>query len=462
MIYLGHKTAITFDPPTQERLITKAHERWQVQGHFQWMAPVPFRGRSGDSDSKGTGTSNGDEEGSTRLGVDNVWSDALDEFGQQERSELFIDDYAPGCSSFSPFPTDAEGVIEDHHLPPPVWTQGTFAESARNGVVYHPAIAALPDHSVGHIPKTYVSDIHKNTGAPGSESTQFSNPEIMSNLPQDIMTDSSVGLSYTSIRQSAVEKSGNLVERLDTPSGEMPYWTTATLDSSAARKGTFILVQNQVKRKRTPVSPEERKRACAHVCMVCSMRRIMCSPNPNPWCQRCLETKKQFPNLNANSNLLRSHIGIAMIEERQRMNLVCYYPGIAFRTNELCSDSGARLTARNTTFGPGSIRKDSSQTSPQYPAKEPFTTEEVQAPSRNLPLHEQHSHTNGFSEDLIMPVGEEVANRLIQESNLLDVTVCGTVHDQYYDLMRHFEASGDRLPTRKEKSILRRLRRLLV
>jgi hypothetical protein len=126
MIYLGHKTTTTFDPPTQEHLITKAHERWQTQGHFQWMTPVPFRGTSGDSDSKSASTSNSGEERSTPLGDYKVWNDALEEFGQQERSELFIHNYVRGCSYFSPFPTDAEDIREDHHLPPPVWTQDTF------------------------------------------------------------------------------------------------------------------------------------------------------------------------------------------------------------------------------------------------------------------------------------------------------------------------------------------------
>lgn len=445
MIYLGHKTTITFDPPTQEHLITKAHERWQAQGHFQWMTPVPFRGRSGDSDSKCTRTSNSSEERSTRLGDSEVWNDALEEFGQQERAGLFIHDYVRGCSSSPPFPTDVEGIIEDHHLPPPVWTQDTFAESASTGVVYHPAIAVLPDHNVGHIPKTYVYDIPKNTGGPGSESTQFSSPEIISNLTEDIMIDSSVGLSSTSIRQSAVEKSGNLVERLDMQSGEMQCWTTATLDSFAAWKGAFSLDRKKVMRKRPPFSPEKHESAHA-------LRKR------NWWCDRCLETNnKPFPNLNANNDLFRSHIGIAMIELEQRSNLVYCHPGTAFHTNELCSDSGERLTARNTTFGPGSTWKGSSQTLRQYLAKEPFTTEEVQAPSRNLLLHEQHSHTDGFSEDLTMLIGEEGANRLMQESNLLDVTICGDVHDQNYNMMRHFEVGSNGVHMANTKSIPRRL-----
>jgi hypothetical protein len=127
------------------------------------MTPVPFRGTSGDSDSKSTSTSNRSEERSTRLGDCKVLNDVLEEFGQQETSELFFHDYVRGCSSFSPLPTDAEGIIEDHHLPPPVWTQDTFAGSPGTGLAYHPAIAVLPDHSVGHIPKTYVFDVFKNT-----------------------------------------------------------------------------------------------------------------------------------------------------------------------------------------------------------------------------------------------------------------------------------------------------------
>jgi hypothetical protein len=364
MIYLGHKTTITFDPPTQEHLITKAHERWQAQGHFQWMTPVPFRGRSGDSDSKCTRTSNSSEERSTRFGDSEVWNDALEEFGQQERSGLFIHDYVRGCSSSPPFPTDVEGIIEDHHLPPPVWTQDTFAESASTGVVYHPSIAVLPDHNVGHIPKTYVYDIPKNTGGPGSESTQFSSPEIISNLTEDIMIDSSVGLSSTSIRQSAVEKSETWSKDW-TCSQVRCSWTTATLDSFAAWKGAFSLDRKKVMRKRPPFSPEKHESAHAlrkrNWCKLCLMRRIVCSLNPNPGCDRCLETNnKPFPNLNANNDLFRSHIGIAMIELEQRSNLVYCHPGTAFHTNELCSDSGERLTARNTTFGPGSTWKGSS------------------------------------------------------------------------------------------------------
>jgi hypothetical protein len=378
---------------------------------------VPFRGTPGDSDSND----------------DKICNDFLEEFGEQERSESFIHNHVRGRSFFSPLCTDTEGIIEDHHLLPPVWTQDTFTGSPGAGAVYHPAMECLPDHSVGNIPNTYVFDALDDIGGAGSQSTQFSKPEIIPNLSQNIMIDSSVGLSSTSIGQPAVEKSENLVETQDMPSGEMLCSTTATLDSSAAWKGTIILDQNPTKAKRRPLSPEDRKRVNAvrqSACRNCRMRRLMCSPRPP--CNSCLRSRLKIP-LNANNNLLRSHLSNSMIELEQRSTRVYCYPVTVFHTDELRSDSGQRVTATNTTFGSGST-SGLSQNLQKYRCKVPFTTQEVQAPSSNLALHKHNSYTNGFSED---------------------VTVCGDLHDQDYNLMRHFEAGEEYMAN--VKSISRRL-----
>jgi len=69
MIYLGHKTTTSFDPPTQERLVTKARERWQAEGHFQWTASLPLQGASEESAS----TFDSDEEMSTHLENYKLW-----------------------------------------------------------------------------------------------------------------------------------------------------------------------------------------------------------------------------------------------------------------------------------------------------------------------------------------------------------------------------------------------------
>jgi hypothetical protein len=271
----------------------------------------------------------------------------LEEFGQQERSELLIHNHVRGCSYFSPFPTDVEGIIEDRDLFPPVWIQDTFAGGAGTGVVYHPQVAVLPDHSVEHIPTTCVFDFLEDTGGPKSQPAQFSSPEITSNLSQDIIIDSSAGLSSTSIKQPAVEKSGILVESLDTLSGEMPSWDTLTLGSSAPWKVFFVLEdQKQLTRrtrKWTPSLLEKRQRGYAlrqrHACISCSLRKAMCSQDSTA-CPQCVKTNDEpFQILNANNNLLRSHLSIARIELEKRSYLVYCHPRTVFHINELRSDS---------------------------------------------------------------------------------------------------------------------------
>jgi len=57
----------------------------------------------GELDSKSASTSNGSEERSAPQRDYEVGNDVLEEFGEQERSELCTNNYVRQCSYFSPF-----------------------------------------------------------------------------------------------------------------------------------------------------------------------------------------------------------------------------------------------------------------------------------------------------------------------------------------------------------------------
>ncbi|KAN0122932.1 hypothetical protein V8E51_001258 [Hyaloscypha variabilis] len=467
MIYLSQKTRTTFDPPTQEHLITKAHERWQAQGHFQWKTSVQFQETSRDADSKFASTSNSGEEKATSLTDHNPGKDALEEFEHQEGCESFNHNHVRGSSSFSTFPTSAlkqqeryftmhstATIMEDHHIIPPIWTQYASAGIAGTGMVYDPPIAVLPDYTAESIATTDVFDFLEDTPGPRSQSAQFSSSDITTNSSLDIMADSPTRLSSTSSVKSAVEESEHLIERLDTPLGEMLPKTTVTLGSSAAGKETANTHQTQVMIKRTPLSPETRKRVNRVRCIACFGVSAHYDPNTR-MCYACNRTNgRPLQNLNGNDNLLLSPLNTTTIELEKRRRLV------PLRTNsdpnELHSASSERLTAGNTTFDLGWTRKVSSQTSQQYPATEPFTKEDVWATSTNLPLYKQHSYTNEFSKGPTMLIDGEGSDRLVPERNVPDVTAYGDVHERCNNSTKHFKAGGDGGRLAGMKSTLRR------
>ncbi|PMD39417.1 hypothetical protein L207DRAFT_583292 [Hyaloscypha variabilis F] len=457
MIYLSHKTRTIFDPPTQEHLITKAHERWHVQGRFEWNTTVQFQETSSDGDSKFANTSNSGEERAASLTVHELCEEASEEFGLHKWSELFDHNHVRHCSSFSRFSTDAESIMDDHRITPLVWTQDAFAGSAGIGMIYDPTTADLPDHTVGSIATTNVLGFLEDTAGPRSQSVQFSTSDITTNSSLDIMVDSSTMLSSASIRQPAIEEMENTVEKLDTPLCEMPLWSTIPVGSSTAWKETVNTDLIQVMKERTPLSKKKNRRKLlvgeTDECIVC-LERVRCDPNTEI-CDPCSKAiKKQFQNLNANNDLLRSHLNTTTTELEKRRELVP--PRTNSDTNELHSDSSERLTTGNTTFDLGWTRKVSSQTSQQYPATEPFTKEDVRATSTNLPRYKQHSSTDEFSQDLIMLIDGEGSGRLVPELNVPNVTARGDVHERCNNSTKHFKAGGGGSWLVSMKFILRR------
>jgi len=453
MIYLSQKTRTTFDPPTQEHLITKAHERWQAQGHFQWKTSVQFQETYRDADSKFASTSNSGEERATSLTDHNLEKDALEEFEHQEGCELFN---IRACSSSSTFPIDAESIIDDHRITPPVWTQDAFARSAGIGIIYDPTIAVLPDRTVGSFATTNVFDFLEDTTGPRSQLAQFPTSDITTNSSLDIMVDSSTGLSSTSIRQCAVEETENTVAKLNTPLYEVPYWSTIPVGSPIAWKETVNTEKIQAMRNRTLFSPEKHKRAYLmrriNACIVCKSMRVRCNLSSRV-CGQCNKTNEgPFKNFNANNNLLRSYLKSTMIELEKRRRHA--NPGTLFATNELRSDSSVRLTVGNTTSDCGwTWLGGYARNSQQHLATELFTKEDVWATSTNVPQYKQHPYTNGLSQHPIMPINEECSDCSVQELNALDVTAFSDSHDNESNSTRHLKASVDALQTANKNSI---------
>jgi len=95
--------------------------------------------------------------------------------------------------------------------------------------------------------------------------------------------------------------------------------------------------------------------------------------------------------------------------------------------------------AESTEFDLIFPRESPSEISRQQPTKIPFTAEDVQVPSRDIPLHEQDSDCNGFSDNPNMLAGGEGGLHL--ELALAERPVCDNVHDKE----KHDRLIGDEM-----------------